>query len=74
MKNTSSHSRGTQLFNFIEKTQIDVMNDGRHTRTSGTKKSSTDLTIVSLSSQLNLSWIVSHRIFDSEHCMTTAHF
>ena len=58
-------------FNFIIKNQLKILNDKRHTRTSGTSKMVTDLTIVFPSLQSILSWIVTGSPLSSDHCLIT---
>ena len=42
-----SDNRGCQVLSCINKNQLKILNDGRHTRTSATSKSAVDLTIAS---------------------------
>ena len=63
--------RGVRVLKFIEKKQLNILNDGRHTRTSGTSKSAIDLTIASPSLQPSLSWNVTDSPLSSDYCMIT---
>ena len=56
---------------YRKKNQLSILNDGRHTRTSGTSKSAIDLTIASPSLQPILSWYVTDSSKCSDHCMIT---
>ena len=48
---SSKDRRGNQVYSFIEKQQLYLMDDTRHTKTTGTSKSVNDLTTVSPSMQ-----------------------
>ena len=56
---------------FINKNQINILNDGRHTRTSGNSKSAIDLTIASSSLQPILSSNVTDSPLCADYCMIT---
>ena len=68
MKNDN---RGDEWLNFIDKNQVNILNDGRHTRTSGTSKSSNVLTIASSSVQPIWFWNVTDIHICSDYCMIT---
>ena len=53
--NTSNDSRGNQVFDFIQKHQLNLLNHGRYTRAAGTSKSANDATKVSPSLEPTLS-------------------
>ena len=67
----ANDNRGCQVINFINKNQLNILNDGRHTRTSGNSKSTIDLTITSPSLQPIPSWNVTDSPLSSEHCVIT---
>ena len=67
-------NRGDKVLTFFNKNQRNILNDGRHTRTSGTLKSAIDLTIASPSLQPILYWNVTDRPSCSDHCMITVNF
>ena len=62
---------GDKVLSFINKNQLNILNDGRHSRTSGTSKSAIDIIIASPSLQPILSWNVTDSPLCSEHCMIT---
>ena len=49
--NNSTDSRGHKVMDFAQKHQVNILNDGRHTRTDGFSRTAIDLTIVSPSIQ-----------------------
>ena len=53
------------------KKQLDILNEGKHTRTSGTSKSAIYLTIASPSLQPIISWNVTNSPKCSDHCVIT---
>ena len=62
---------GDKAGSFINKNQLNVLNDGRHTRTRSTSKSAVDLTTAFPSLQPILSWIGTGSPLCSNHCMIT---
>ena len=69
--NPVNDKRGDKVLSFIDKNQLKVLNDGRHTRKSGTSKSVIDLTIAFISLQSILSWNAADSPFCNDHCMIT---
>ena len=65
-RNPANDNRGCQFLNFINKNQLNILNDGRHTRPSSISKSAIDLTITS-----NSSWNVTDSPLSSDHCVIT---
>lgn len=69
--NNSTDSRGHKVMDFAQKHQVNILNDGRHTRTDGFSRTAIDLTIVSPSIQHILTWNVTDSPLDSDHCLIT---
>ena len=55
----------------MQKHQLNLTNDGGHTRATDTSKSAIELTIISPSLQPILSWNISDSPVDSDHCVIT---
>ena len=64
-------NRGYQVLILTNKNQLNILNDGRDTRISGTSKSTMDLTIAFPSLQAILSCNVSDRPLKFSHCVIT---
>ena len=69
MGSSENDKWGCQVLSFINKNQLNILNDGRHTRTSGTSKSAIHLIIASPSIQPILSWNVTDSPLCSDHCV-----
>ena len=61
-------NRGDNVLSFINKNQLNILNDVSHTRTSGASIPVIDLTIETPSSQPILSWNVTDSLLCSDHC------
>ena len=70
-KNPTNNNRECQVQSFINNNQLNILNDARHIKTSGTSISAIDLTITSPSLQPILSWNVTDSPFSCHHCMIT---
>ena len=67
--NPVNNNRGCQVLSFIIKHKLNILNDGRHTRTSSISKSVIDFTIPSLSLQPIRSSDVANSHLSSDHCV-----
>ena len=64
---------GDKVLSLINKNQLNILNDGIRTRTSGTSKWANDLTIASPSLQPILSLNVTDTPLRSDHCKITVY-
>ena len=65
----TADSRGTQVANFIENNNLNILNNCNATRISGSSRYSIDLSIISPSLQPQIEWLVSESPLDSDHCI-----
>jgi len=67
----TTDTRGNQVMKFIQDNNLNLLNDGRPTRTSGNSSSAIDLTLVSPQLHPLLDWSVTDSPLDSDHCLIT---
>ena len=71
MGKPANDNSGYQVLSFINKIRLNVLSDGRHTRTSGTLRLAMYLSIASASLQPILSCNVTDNPLSSDHCVIT---
>ena len=69
MGSDTADSRGTHVANFIEKNNLNILNNDNDIRISGPSRSSIDLSIIYPSLQPQIEWLVSESPLDSDHCI-----
>ena len=63
--------QGISYLKFYQQNQLNILNDGRHIRKSGTSKLQSDLTQATPSLQPILSWTVTDSPLSSDNCVIT---